>query len=267
MGVVFRAKQISLNRPVALKMILSGQLASAADVQRFRIEAEAAANLDHPNILPIYEVGEHEGQQYFSMKLIEGCASPTPSHDNSLSREASRRAAGEGRSGRSLRPPARHLAPRPQAGEHSDRSRRDTPYVTDFGLAKQSRRRQRSDAHRRHPRHALYMAPEQARAEKQLTTGVDVYALGAILYELLTSAPPFRAATALDTILQVLDQEPANPRHVNPLADRDLSVIALKCLEKNPSKRYGSAEALAEDLDRWLHGEPIRRGRPTYWNG
>jgi len=256
MGVVWRARQVSLNRPVALKMILAGQLASAADVQRFKTEAEAAANLDHPNILPIYEVGEHEGQQYFSMKLIDGGSLADAIHSKSLTERpgiellekvcrAVHFAHRRGILHRDLKP----------ANVLLDRT--GTPYVTDFGLAK----RVESDSGLTHTGALLgtpsYMAPEQARAEKQISTGVDVYALGAILYEMLTDQPPFRGPTQLDTLLQVLDQEPTDPRKLNPKSNRDLSVIALKCLEKDPTRRYGSAESIAEELARFLAGDPV----------
>jgi serine/threonine protein kinase/WD40 repeat protein len=261
MGVVFRARQVSLNREVALKMILTGQLASPADVTRFRTEAEAAANLDHPNVLPIYEIGEHLGQHYFSMKLVQG--------GSLVGKMAEFR--------KEAKKAVRMLVKVCRAVDFAHRRgtlHRDlkpgnilldddgTPYVTDFGLAKKVE----SDSNLTQSGAIVgtpnYMAPEQARAEKGLSTGVDVYALGAILYELLTGKPPFRGATVLETILQVLEKDAADPRSIDPRADRDLSLIALKCLEKETGKRYESAAALADDLERWLNCEPIQARPP-----
>ncbi len=292
MGVVFRARQVSLNRTVALKMILAGPLASDADVRRFLSEAEAAANLDHPNIVPIYEVGEHEGQRYFSMKLIEGSdlagvvrgawvggqaggAAWQRDVAGLLARiaRAVHHAHRFGILHRDLKPAnillsfdgASHSSPSPLAGA-GVRSRPPglggvTPHVTDFGLAK----RVAGDGDVTRTGAVVgtpsYMAPEQAAGKRGLSTAADVYSLGAILYELLTGRPPFREENPLDTVLQVLQREPVRPRTLNPRLDRDLETVCLKCLEKDPVRRYGSAEALAEDLERWRAGEPIRARR------
>jgi WD40 repeat protein/tRNA A-37 threonylcarbamoyl transferase component Bud32 len=265
MGVVYKARQISLNRIVAVKMILSGQLASAADVSRFRAEAEAAAHLDHPNILPIYEVGEYEGQQYFSMKLVEGGSLASFSRKPATSADSRRDiprivetlaravhfAHQRGILHRDLKPGNILVAYR---GE----SATSVPYITDFGLAKRIEAASGLTQSGAIVGTPSYMAPEQARANKVLTTAVDVYALGAILYELLTGGPPFRAATPLDTIMQVVELEAEPPSRLNPNVPRDLETICLKCLRKEPDRRYATAEALAADLRRVQEGRPIQ---------
>jgi eukaryotic-like serine/threonine-protein kinase len=261
MGVVYKARQVSLNRVVALKLILAGTYASEAAIQRFKAEAEAAASLDHPNILPIHEIGDHEGHQFFSMKLVSGGnlgdtigALKTRPREAAALLETLARAVHfahqRGILHRDLKPANVLIA---EDG---------TLYVSDFGLAKKvggDDGGTRTGAVVGTP---AYMAPEQARGAKGLTIAVDVYSLGAILYEAITGRPPFRGDTVLDTLRLVTDTEPAHPQSVFPAADRDLSVLALKCLEKDPVRRYPSAEALADELKRWLNGEPIE-ARPA----
>jgi WD40 repeat protein/serine/threonine protein kinase len=271
MGVVYKARQNTLKRIVALKMILSGQLAGPEEVRRFYVEAEAAARLDHPNIVPIFEIGQHDGQHYFSMAFVDGeslarrvAAGPLPPR---AAAELVKKVADavayahvEGVVHRDLKP----------ANVLIDRD--GQPRVTDFGLAKHmfSGAGDDSIASLTATGQVLgtpsYMPPEQAGGEsKEIGPLSDVYSLGAILYCLVTGRPPFQAAGTVETLIQVLQQEAVSPRLLNPKVPRDLETICLKCLEKKPQKRFASAAAFAEDLRRFLTNEPIVARPITPW--
>jgi serine/threonine protein kinase len=261
MGAVYKARQVSLNRVVALKMILAGEFASPEEVRRFRREAESVARLDHPNIVPIYEVGEEDGRHYFSTKLIEG-----GSLAGQLSRFADPEAA------------ARLVAAIARAVQHAHErgilhrdlkpanvllDREGQPHVADFGLAKWMGARDSTLSAVGTP---SYMAPEQAEGKPgAVGPATDVYALGAVLYELLTGRPPFRAETPLQTVLRVLHEEPASVARLRPEVPADLVAITMKCLEKEPDRRYASARDLSDDLMRFANGQPIPglAGAPT----
>jgi WD40 repeat protein len=257
MGVVFEARQLSLNRKVALKMILAGQLADWAEVKRFHIEAEAAANLDHPGIVPIFEVGQHGGQHYFSMGFVEGqslahrlAEGPVPAREAAELlvnvAKAIEYAHRRGVIHRDLKPANILLD---QDGN---------PRVSDFGLAKKVQADSGLTGSGQIMGTPSFMPPEQASGRRGEVGPVsDVYALGATLYALVTGRPPFHAATAMDTVLQVLSDEPVPPRRLNLSVPVDLETICLKCLQKEPAKRYASAANLTEDLRRFLAGEPI----------
>src|SRR2546421_7833130 len=257
-GVVFRARQKSLNRTVALKVINLGQWASKAHLKRFRLEAEAAARLEHPGIVPIHEVGERDGQCYFSMKFIEGGQLDEVVKQTPMSiRQAVEL----------ITKVARTVH---YAHEHGILHRdikpgnilldgKGEPQLTDFGLA----RLVETESTMTRTLDVLgtpsYMAPEQATGNNAAVSSVtDVYGLGAVLYQLLTGQPPFAGGATYETIKLLLDTEPRLPRLLNPKIDRDLSTICLKCLEKDPKRRYSSALALAEDLERWIRHEPIQ---------
>jgi serine/threonine-protein kinase len=260
MGVVYRAKQARLDRLVALKTIRSGALASAAERERFRLEAEAAAHLDHPNIVTVFEVGEHADQVYFTMRLVEGESLAVRTRTVDDPREAARLVAIVAR--------AVHHAH--QRGVlHRDLKPANVlldadgqPHVTDFGLAKRLEADGGATQSGTIVGTPSYMAPEQAAGTRgRLTAAADVYSLGAILYELVTGRPPFKAGTAVETVMQVLEREPTPPGRLHPGLPKALELICLKCLEKAPERRYQSALELAEDLERLLRGEEVEAER------
>jgi serine/threonine protein kinase len=290
MGVVYKARQVALNRLVAVKMILSGTHAAPEQRARFRAEAEAVARLHHPNVVQIYEVGEHAGQPYFSMEFVEG---------GSLEQHLTRAVLPARHAARLVESLARAVYAAHQLGiVHRDlkpanillqkseiqnsKSERDggaaisdfgfrisdfIPKVTDFGLAK------RLDQPAGTTRAGVvlgtpsYMAPEQAEGNPQAVgPAVDIYALGAILYEALTGRPPFQGETTFDTLEQVRLREPLPPSRLQPRVPCDLETICLKCLDKDPRRRYASAAALADDLGRFLAGEPILARPSSVWS-
>jgi serine/threonine protein kinase/Flp pilus assembly protein TadD len=261
-AVVYRARQKSLNRIVALKVIGFGHWESTPHLKRFRHEAEAAASLEHPQIVPIYEIGESDGSCYFSMKFVEG---------GQLAEVLKRESMSTRRAAELLAKIASTVHFAHQHGIlHRDikpgnilLDRQGEPHLTDFGLA----RLLEQESTITHSSDVLgtpsYMSPEQAAGRtKELTAATDVYSLGAVFYQMLTGEPPFAGGTTYETIRLVLESEPRNPRVRNAKIDRDLSTICLKCLEKDQRRRYSSALALAEDLEHWLKHEPIRARRP-----
>jgi serine/threonine-protein kinase len=257
MGVVYRARQVSLDRVVALKMIVGGELASPADVQRFRNEAQAAAGLRHPNIVAIHEVGEHEGRHYFSMDYVAG---PTLAEVVRAHPLPAERAAGYVRAVAQAVQHAhdRNILHRDLKPANVLIDADDRPRVTDFGLARRVEGDRRLTGTGQVLGTPAYMPPEQASGKHgAVGPASDVYALGAVLYELVTGRPPFQAETPLDTLLQVLESEPVPPRMLNPGVPGDLETVCLKCLHKEPRRRYPSAAALADDLGRFLRKEPV----------
>ena len=256
MGVVYRARQKGLDRLVALKMILGGQFASQLDIDRFKIEAQAAAHLDHPGIVPIYEIGEHDGRHFFSMALVDGQSLADRIAMGPLDEieaatillkitEAMNYAHQRGVIHRDLKP----------ANILIDSS--EQPRVTDFGLAKQPGKQNQLTVSGQTLGTPSYMSPEQASGKGDITDATDIYALGAILYAMLSGHPPFEGSTLVETLTQVIEREPKPLRAENAELNVDLETICLKCLEKDPAERYESAEQLMAELERFLKGEPI----------
>src|SRR5262245_27685604 len=299
MGVVYKARQVSLGRLVALKMILAGAHASADDRKRFRAEAEAVARLQHANIVQIHEIGESEGHPFFSLEFVEGpslaqrlAGNPLRAADAAALVETLARAVHyaheRGIVHRDLKPAnvllqiadcRLQIETIPRDGQAASSSAKSAisnlqsaiPKIADFGLAKQLG----ADAGQTRTGAVMgtpdYISPEQAAGAKGVGPAADVYSLGAILYECLTGRPPFRNDTPLDTLLQVTSVEPMPPSRLQPKVPRDLETICLKCLEKEPHARYATARDLADDLQRFVQGRPIaarpvgRVGRLWRW--
>lgn len=263
MGVVYKALHVSLNRIVALKMLLRGPFASPDDQARFRAEAEAIAQLDHPNIVPVYEVGQLEGHIYFSMKFVEGRTLQQVLATQPMdAREAARILSLVGKAvDFAHRRGVLHRDLKPSNILIDDEGQ---PHVNDFGLAKRISAQDsitRSGAVIGTP---AYMAPEQAAGQRgQVGPVSDVYALGSILYHAIAGQPPFTGDSAVDVVLRVLEEDAPMARTINPDANRDLEMIATRCLQKPPDLRYPSAAEFSRDLDAWLADEPVsaRKGR------
>lgn len=262
MGVIYKARHLKLNRMAALKMILSGRFSSEADLQRFYLEAESAATLEHPGIVPFYEIGEVDGQAFFAMKYVEGgslaaCLGEIRKQPRQAVAmlhkvtEAVHYAHQRGILHRDLKP----------ANILIDEG--DQPLITDLGLAKNTRGKSDLTNTGAVMGTPSYMPPEQASGKGAVTTAVDVYSLGAILYEMLTGQPPFKGESAMDTVVKVLNESPVPPRQVNDQSDRSLELICMKCMERDPNDRYESALAVANDLDCWLNGKAISVRPPT----
>jgi len=263
MGVVYRARQRAAGRVVALKILRRDRLESlprdtqASAMDRFRKEAQAAARLEHDHIVTVYEVGEADGQQFFSMQCVEGRTLAEMLREGPIQ---NRRAAGY------LEPVARAVHEAHSRGIlHRDLkpqnilvdAKTDRALVADFGLAKLAEGQEQLTRAGEVMGTPSYMSPEQAQNSADVAAATDIYALGATLYHILTGRPPFQAATPVETLRQVIDEEPAPPRQLNPSIGRDLETICLKCLQKEPTRRYASAEQLADELGRCLRGEPI----------
>jgi tRNA A-37 threonylcarbamoyl transferase component Bud32 len=264
MGVVYKARQVRLNRLEAVKMVLAGGHAGPDRLARFRTEVEAVARLAHPNIVPVYQVGEHQGLPYFAMEHLAGgsladrlAKGPLPAREAACLVEVLARAMQHAHE--------RGIVHRDLKPANVLLKRDGEPKITDFGLAKvlgEDGEATRTGAIMGTP---AYLAPEQAEGRsKAVGPAADVYALGATLYECLTGHPPFRGENTLDTLEQVRGREPVPPRQLRPRLERDLETICLHCLRKEPGKRYASAAELADDLRRHLNGEPVR-ARPVPW--
>ena len=263
MGIVYRARQISLDRPVALKMMLETSFADPEDVRRFQLEAKAAGRLDHANIVPIYDVGDCNGRQYYAMRLVTGGDLGDVMADL---RKDQRRAA------HMVITIARAVDHAHQKGIlHRDLKPANilldaegAPHVADFGLAKRMDDPGSLTMSGRVMGTAAYMSPEQASGDtKRVTPASDVYSLGAIFYQMLTGEPPFSGDNAMEILVKVREGEPVHPVARNPGIDRELATICLKCLEKKPDLRYASAKRLAEDLEAWLEKRPILARPPS----
>ena len=260
-GVVYRARQKSLNRTVALKVIGISHWRTKAHLKRFRLEAEAAARLNHPFVVPIHEIGQRKGRCYFSMGLVEGGRlDEIAKGEPMLPRQATQVIA---KLARTVHYAHQHgIIHRDIKPGNILLDTKGEPYLTDFGVARLLETENDATCTIEVSGTPSYMAPEQAHANNgHVSSATDVYGLGAVLYQLLAGQPPFTGGTPFETVRLLLETEPRQPGLLNPKVDRDLSTICLKCLEKDPKRRYSAALALAEDLEHWLRHEPIRARR------